>query len=148
MAPRPLNELLSCATGTGSLILLTQKLGKLEQDVHSLLPISLTHAVKLASPLNGKLLLLVSNNAVAARLRQQTPSLIESLTKRGWLIRSISIRVNITSPVPLRPLKKTRLSRKGFVSLRNLRDELSPSPLRDAVTHLVAHHSHGGNQKS
>lgn len=90
---------------------------------------------------------LVANNALAARLRQQTPSLIEGLAKRGWLIRNIRIRVSIATPEPPKPPKEARLSRQGLVSFRELRDKLEPSPLRDALARLVARHSYGGSKK-
>jgi len=144
---RPLNDLLSSADGAGSLLFRAEQLGRLERDVRSLLPAPLAGAVRLAPPLDGALVFLVANNAVAARLRQQTPSLMEGLATHGWLIRNIRIRVSLTAPEPPKPPKEARLSRQGLVSLRDLRDQLSPSPLRDALARLVARHSHGGGRK-
>ena len=144
---RPLTDLLSASDGAGSLLVAAEQLGRLERDVHALLPAPLTASVKVAPPRDGALVFLVANNALAARLRQQTPSLIEGLAKRGWLIRSIRIRVSIATPEPLKPPKEARLSLQGLVSFRDLRDSLEPSPLRDALARLVARHSHGGTRK-
>ncbi|GAB3627249.1 DciA family protein [Pandoraea terrae] len=144
---RPLTDLLSSADGAGSLLVAAEQLGRLETDVRALLPAPLAGTVRLAPPREGALVFLVTNNAVAARLRQQTPSLIEGLARRGWLIRNIRIRVSIAAPEPAKAPKEARLSRQGLVSLRDLRDQLEPSPLRDALARLVARHSHGGTRK-
>lgn len=144
---RPLTDLLSASDGAGSLLVAAAQLGRLERDVHSLLPPALAGSIRLSPPREGALVFLVANNALAARLRQQTPSLIDGLATRGWLIRSIKIRVSITAPEPLKPPKEARLSRQGLVSLRDLRDNLEPSPLRDALARLVARHSYGGTRK-
>ncbi|WP_087686363.1 DciA family protein [Pandoraea sp. PE-S2R-1] len=148
---RPLNALLSASLstsdGAGSLLAAAEQLGRLERDVHALLPAPLTASVRVSPPRDGALVFLVANNALAARLRQQTPSLIEGLAKRGWLIRTIRIRVSITAPEPPKPPKEARLPRQGLVSLRDLRDLLEPSPLRDALARLVARHSYGGTRK-
>ncbi|AKC68424.2 hypothetical protein MB84_01565 [Pandoraea oxalativorans] len=144
---RPLTDLLSASDGAGSLLVAAEQLGRLERDVHALLPAALSGSVRLAPPREGALVFLVSNNALAARLRQQTPSLIDGLATRGWLIRSIKIRVSIATPEPQKPPKEARLSRQGLVSLRDLRDALEPSPLRDALARLVARHSYGGTRK-
>ncbi|MBN4664072.1 DUF721 domain-containing protein [Pandoraea nosoerga] len=145
---RPMADLLSASDGAGSLLVAAEQLGRLERDVHALLPEPLAASVRLAPPRDGTLVFLVSNNALAARLRQQTPSLIEGLAQRGWLIRTIRIRVSIAEPQPQKPPKEARLSRQGLVSLRELRDALEPSPLRDALARLVARHSYGGTRKS
>ena len=144
---RPLTDLLSASDGAGSLLVAAEQLGRLERDVYALLPPPLAGSIKLSPPREGALVFLVANNALAARLRQQTPSLIDGLATRGWLIRSIKIRVSITAPEPQKPPKEARLSRQGLVSLRDLRDNLEPSPLRDALARLVARHSYGGTRK-
>ncbi|VVE17019.1 hypothetical protein PCO31110_02963 [Pandoraea communis] len=144
---RPLTTLLSASDGAGSLLVAAEQLGRLERDVHALLPPALTASVKVTPPREGALVFLVANNALAARLRQQTPSLIDGLAKRGWLIRTIRIRVSIAAPEPQKPPKEARLPRQGLVSLRDLRDALEPSPLRDALARLVARHSYGGSRK-
>ncbi|MGC7404948.1 DciA family protein [Pandoraea pneumonica] len=144
---RSLDALLSASDGAGSLLAAAEQLGRLERDVHALLPAPLAVSVRVAPPRDGALVFLVANNALAARLRQQTPSLIDGLAARGWLIRTIRIRVSITAPEPPKPPKEARLSRQGLVSLRDLRDTLEPSPLRDALARLVARHSYGGTRK-
>ena len=144
---RPLTDLLSASDGAGSLLVAAEQLGRLERDVHALLPAALSGSVRLSPPREGALVFLVANNALAARLRQQTPSLIEGLAKRGWLIRTIRIRVSIATPEPQKPPKEAYLPRQGLLSLRDLRDSLEPSPLRDALARLVARHSYGGTRK-
>ncbi|WP_353193909.1 DciA family protein [Pandoraea pnomenusa] len=146
---RPVTDLLSASDGAGSLLVAAGQLARLERDVHALLPAPLTASVKVTPPRDdGALVFLVANNALAARLRQQTPSLIEGLARRGWLIRAIRIRVSIATPEPVKPPKEARLPRQGLVSLRELRDSLEPSPLRDALARLVTRHSYGGTRKS
>lgn len=144
---RPLTDLLSASDGAGSLMFDADQLARIERDVHALLPAPLRVSVKVTPPREGTLVFLVANNALAARLRQQTPSLIEGLARTGWLIRAIRIRVSLPTPEPQKPPKTARLSRQGLLSFRDLRDQLEPSPLKDALARLVARHSHGGTRK-
>jgi len=64
--------------------------------VESLIPASLRTAVK-AGPIEGPVwCLILDNNAVAAKIRQILPSLESHLRTKGWDVKSIRLKVQIT----------------------------------------------------
>ncbi|MBU6493464.1 MAG: DUF721 domain-containing protein [Burkholderiales bacterium] len=145
---RPLSDLLYQTEAAGSLMATARQLGQLERDLHRLLPAALAANVTVVPPREGTLVLLVAHNALAARLRQQAPSLLDRLRQKGWQLEAVRIRVSLKKiEEPARHAKEAHLSRQGLSSLRELRDGLPASPLRDALDRLVAHHSPPGPRK-
>ena len=68
--------------------------------VESLLPASLLATIK-AGPIEGDTwCLLVDGTAAAAKLRQLLPTLMASLTSKGWKINSIRVKVQTRSRPP------------------------------------------------
>lgn len=151
---RPLAELLAAPEGPGALFQAAQRLSRLEDGLRALLPPGMGAHVRLAPGRDQTIVLLVSNSALAARLRQQAPSLLEALRQRGWAIETLRIRVSLEQPpASPRPGKTAHLGAGGIASFAALRDALPPSPLRDALERLVRHHTEdsgkdgGGNTR-
>lgn len=138
---RPLADLLAAPGGPGALLCAARQLSRLERSLHALLSAPLANQVRLAPGRESAVVLLVSNNALAARLRQQAPTLLEGLRQQGWPVESLRIRVSLESGAaePL-PGKGAQMSAQGLTSLTKLRNELPASPLRDALDRLVTHH--------
>ncbi|AKJ69967.3 hypothetical protein ABW99_18920 [Pandoraea thiooxydans] len=145
---RPLSDLLSQTEAAGSLMATARQLAQLERDLRRLLPPALAANVTVVPPREGTVVLLVAHNALAARLRQQAPSLLDRLRQKGWQLEAVRIRVSLKKiEEPAKPVKEAHLSRQGLSSLRALRDTLPASPLRDALDKLVTHHSPTGHRK-
>jgi Dna[CI] antecedent, DciA len=95
------NQVLSIAQAARGSVTLAQ-LADLAEDsarrlqaITPLLPPALRSALK-AGPIEGSSwCLLVSSNAVAAKLRQQIPALVAHLRSKGWEIATIRLKVSV-----------------------------------------------------
>ena len=93
----------------------------------------------------NELFLLVSNASIASRLQQVLPSLINELSKKGYVCSAIKVRLKPTSPAwEVKPRDGEKNSRpRGFnqvarASWEGLLDKLAPdSDLRKAVERLL-----------
>lgn len=66
--------------------------------IEPLIPVSLRPAIQ-AGPIDGPVwCLIVSSNAVAAKLRQFLPTLEAQLHTKGWEVTSIRLKVQIARP--------------------------------------------------
>jgi hypothetical protein len=66
--------------------------------IEPLIPVSLRPAIQ-AGPIDGPVwCLIVSSNAVAAKLRQFLPTLEAQLRTKGWEVTSIRLKVQIARP--------------------------------------------------
>ncbi len=86
---------------------------------------------------DGKLTVLVGNGGIAAKLKQILPSLLLSLQGRGLLeITAIQIMVQAnyhTYSTSASFQKKLKISQTGIESLKKLTENLSTSPLKEAI---------------
>ena len=65
------------------------------QAISPLLPPGLRGALRAGPIEDGSWCLLVSSNAVAAKLRQQLPALLAHLRSHGWEVTSIRLKVSV-----------------------------------------------------
>ena len=91
------------------------------------------------------LLLFADNGAVAAKLKQLTPSLLVKFQKRGYEVTAIRVEVQ-PPPRQAPPRKKIRLSGKAAGHLQELAGRLPVSPLRAALEGLLARASNNEDQ--
>ncbi len=85
----------------------------------------------------GILTLAANNSAVAAKLRQMTPELVEQLQLHGCEVTGIQVRVQVTLPPNIHPATPTTLSVRGKKQLIDLAATLSDSPLKSALQRLA-----------
>lgn len=79
--PRPLSGVLKPAGGTlGGLVAEARKLQALEQRLHGLLDPGMARQVRVAGARDGRLTLVTSSAALAARLRMDSASLLRSVS--------------------------------------------------------------------
>jgi hypothetical protein len=85
--------------------------------------------------------LYASNGATAARLKQQLPRLLLNFRQRGYDLTAIKVEVQVTAPSPNPGQKRSRarIPATGLASLARLEHDLEPSPLKQALTHLLQH---------
>lgn len=134
---RPIAHFLQAGDGIGELIPQAEKLLALRRLVQRLLPPNLASVAQVAN-LKGRVLLIrAGNNAVAAKLRHSTASLMRGLAEQGYHIDQVRIEVRPTSPDaplsrPPRPLPPT-----AATALSRLSAELPDGALRDAIRALA-----------
>jgi Dna[CI] antecedent, DciA len=84
------------------------------------------------------------NSALAAKLRQMLPKLQQTLSRRGWQVNSIRIKVQVDAPALPQPEAAPRkhISESGFEALAALQDSIEDSPrntaLKSALHRLLA----------
>lgn len=96
---------------------------------------------------DGKLTLLATHSAVAAKLQLLAPALIRILHDRRWQVTSVSVRVQPNAARTASPeaQKTVYLSTHALDSLRSLHSRMAPSPARDALGKMLRRH--GGIRK-
>jgi hypothetical protein len=110
------------------------------------------------SNLQGQILVVYANNgAIAAKVRQTAPTLMEKFQKRGVEVTSILVRVQVGfRPPKERPAKRICIGEAGLSSLRQLAFQLEASPLkaalekmleRQAVEHRASHENQRGENE-
>lgn len=88
---------------------------------------------------NGKLIIFAHNSAIAAKLRQMTPSLLLKFQAKGYEVTAIRIAVQANSGTHGNntPVAKRSIGRAGRESLRQLAMKLPSSPLKASVESLL-----------
>ena len=87
------------------------------------------------------LTLYADNGAIAARLKQQLPRLLLNFRQRGHDLNAIKVEVQVKT-LPFEGSKsppRLPIPAAGLASLEQLEHDLEPSPLKQALTHLLRH---------
>jgi hypothetical protein len=113
-----------------------QRLSALEKDLRQIQPRLALTPLKLA---NQVLVVTAGSPAIAARLRQFEPSLIEGLRARGWLVGRIRFRPIAIhdEPPPPKPREKEPVSPKVISELQSLEEDDMNPELRAALRAFV-----------
>ncbi|MBS0497174.1 MAG: DUF721 domain-containing protein [Proteobacteria bacterium] len=127
---------------------LAQKLREDQSTFFKLIPAQLTQYCSLGRTKDSRLTVLVGNGAIAAKLKQISPSLLLKLQKLGWEITAIQILVqadsiskNTKKPTNQEhTIKKLKLSQTGKTCLNQLAATLADSELKNAIQSFVKKH--------
>ena len=128
---------------------LAQKLRKDQSTFFKLIPAQLTQHCSLGRIKDSRLTIVAGNGAIAAKLKQISPSLLLKLQKLGWEITAIQIMVQADS-ISMNPKnstnhqhdpKKLKLSQTGKTCLNQLVEALADSELKDTIQSFVKKHS-------
>lgn len=128
----------------GGLLSLAERLAALQRDCTSLLPTAFGSCQVLHLK-EGQLVLAVPNASLAAKLKQQLPKLQENLTKRGWQVNGIRLKVQ-AGKIPSREMRAKELvmpepARQAFAELENkLEDAPGNQALKAALRMLLERH--------
>lgn len=128
---------------------LAQKLREDQSTFLKLIPAQLTQHCSLGQIKDGKLTIVTGNGAVAAKLKQISPSLLLKLQKLGWEITAIQIMVQADSISTNTKIttnhkharKKLKLSQTGKTCLNQLAATLADSELKNTIRSFVEKHS-------
>lgn len=126
-----------------SVVLTANRLLALENVIRKHLPAALRNAFGAAQLAGSEVTLLVDHAAMAAKIRQMQPRLVQELQNAGWKIDSIKIRVASQARIP--PTSQAQkeakpLDREDLTHFKALATSLRKGPLADAVHRLLAHH--------
>jgi hypothetical protein len=150
MTARKLDSYLSEPTSPLSrLTAAAQGLSTLARIWESVAPIGLARSCRVGHLDDGVLTLYADNGAIASKLNQQLPSLLEKLRKRGSKITGIRIDVQVKIPLPVSPYTpKPVISTTGLASLEELELNLPESKLKEALTNLIEHQRESKQDKT
>lgn len=142
MTARKLDTFLSePASPLNRLARAAQRLNAISRIWETVAPIGLARSCRVGCLDDGVLTLLADNGAIASKIKQQLPSLLEKLQHRGSEITGIQVDVQVKIPSPERvSAPKPGISDQSLASLEKLDAELDDSPLKEALTNLIKHH--------
>lgn len=139
--PPSVTALLDRETNVAKLTAHAERLLQLQRQLEVALPRQLTKVVRVANLRFGKVVIHAANGAVAAKLRQLLPGLVESFRQNGTEINEIDVKVQ-----PMRPLTPAQKSEHVAVigdgakqGLTSFAETLPKgTPLRAALERLIA----------
>lgn len=153
MSTRKLRSFFGASATLSALSVQVERLLELQRLWERIAPTAVARACSVASLRDRTLAVYASNGAVAAKVRQLTPTLLEKAQKSGLEVTAISVRVQ-ARPVAkeTKPIKNLHFGPSAEASFRHLAGQLEPSPLRTALERVLERHSgendppHGGER--
>lgn len=146
MSVRTIQSYIGSATPLAILSEQVARLLSLQRTWESVAPQRLAHFCQVASLRDRTLVLYANNGAVAAKVRQLVPSLLEKFQKKGLEITAILVRVQAGSMTAVSdPPKTMRLEGCALDALRQLTERLGASPLREALEKMLERHTEQDN---
>ncbi len=116
------------------------KLNGARQLFSAIIPAQLIQHCTLGLPSDERLIIFAENSAIAARLKQLSPSLLHKAHKLGSEITSIQIAVQAYRHIHKADklqTKKRQLSQSGKENLNQLATSLPTSDLKSAIESLI-----------
>lgn len=142
-----LTDWLSSDQQGASVLTTARMLLSIEQAAKQVLPPALAQVCRVARIDRQQITLAVPSAAYAARLRQLAPRIIQLLAGSGWNLNEISVKVQAgllqNQTKTTRPRETVPLDSSALNAFEELRDNLKPGPLADAVSRLLARHREG-----
>jgi len=125
-----------------------QRYAQIRRAVAALLPAGLADAVQVVKLDHGQLTLTTPGAAYVTKLRQLAPRLADALTRQGWHVNEVGIRIHAQTrednynPRPARGKAREAapLDAQALQAFSTLHNRLSAGPLADAVQRLLKHH--------
>ena len=113
-----------------------RRLSALQKDLQAILPSVRLQPLKLEKQV---LVVTAASSAMAARLRQYEPRLLDGLQARGWLVTRIRFRPNtVHVPPPPPPVEKAPVPERALAAMTALASAEGTSPaLREALQRFV-----------
>lgn len=142
---KTLENYLEVADGAGKVLAHARLLIKLTQLYQEIAPAHLGQASGLANYKSGIIVIHAVSGAVAAKLRQLAPTLVEGFSKRGVECNGVQVKVQARENIKQSKASTLKpLSSRASLELEGLRDALPASPLRLALETLLARSSRQG----
>lgn len=141
MPAHPAYSFLNVAPNLQALLQQAQKLLVLQKAWNEIAPKPLAAASRVGAVRQQTLIVYANNGAIAGKLRQLVPSLLEKIQKRGIEVTAIRVDVQVEAPPPGKKPKDLAVSHNALSSLEKLEHSLADSPLKNALQNLIRHHS-------
>ncbi len=141
MPAHPAHSFLSATPNLQVLLQQAQKLLVLQKIWDEVAPKPLSTASRVGAVRQQTLIVYANNGAVAGKLRQLVPSLLEKIQKRGVEITAIQVDVQVGTSPPGKKPKDLTVSHNALNSLEKLEQSLADSPLKNALHALIQRHS-------
>lgn len=141
MAAKQLDAYLGSAGGLARVAAHANRLMKLQRVFGAIAPTHLATASRVANLKSGKVVIHADSGAVAARLRQMLPRLVDNFLAKGCEVTEIEVKVQPADAAPQQAAKgKSRVlggeNRARLTQLAGSLDE--ETPIRRAIEKLVA----------
>lgn len=147
-ASHSLTDWLSGDQQGASVLATARLLLSVEHAAKQVLPPALAQVCKVARIDRQQITLAVPSAAYAARLRQLAPRILQLLAGNGWNLNEINVKVQagLAQSQTKTPRAKEALPLDGGAlnAFEELRNNLKPGPLADAVSRLLVRHRKGG----
>lgn len=138
---QPLDRYVQSADPLSRLREHAERLTRLQAILARELPPHLAEVCGVANLKGDELVIHARGGAVAARLKQMAPSLVEAFAAQGVLLASIKVRVEVRNPAPPPPAAPQRAvspaTQDGLAELASTLPEASP--LAQALRRFVGH---------
>ena len=141
MQARTLDDFLNADEAMARLAAHAGRLLKLQRLFEEMVPAALARTCRVANFKSGVIFIHAENGAVAAKLRQITPSLSDGFQIRGVQVTEIRIKVQ---PLDIAlqhssPAQAAVLGDAGRASIGRLVDSLPEGSLRESLGRFIAH---------
>lgn len=140
MAPPRIDHLLATDHDLQPVVAKAREINALANLCKEFLPPELASQIRPANLQGGKLVVLASNSAAAAKLKLLSGSLSDFLVKRGAKVNSVSVKVQPSEADKAGPVavRAVHVSAPTFAVLSELYESLGDSPARAALGRLLA----------
>ncbi|MCC6535101.1 MAG: DUF721 domain-containing protein [Burkholderiales bacterium] len=138
MPARKLSEILSTASELGKLGAAAQRVEQLQRIYVEAVPAELSRLSHVGWARAGVLSITASNGAVAAKLRQVTPRVLDRMRRRGFEFNSMRIEVQVARTPSAGSAAITKpLSSQALSAIDAALGTLAESPLKQALARLA-----------
>jgi hypothetical protein len=121
-----------------AIVVRAERLAALEQAYVAAIPREFANRSRVAYERAGTVVVSADTGAVAAKLQQLAPRIVNEIVKSAPEITSMRVEVQIVQSSKKAPGPRPKIGSHGLASLRELRDALPDSPLREALGRLVS----------
>ena len=138
MPARKVSEILDADDALGNLAAASRRVQQLQRIYLEAVPAALSRASRVGWVRAGVVSVITSNGAVAAKLRQMTPRILEGFRRHGLECNSMRIEVQVGTEHPTSAANSGKgLSREALRAVEEAVRTLPESPLRAALTRLA-----------
>jgi len=115
-----------------------KRLAALQRVYASAVPADLADRSRVVLDRPGAVVVVADTSAIAHKLRQLTPRIVQEIVKFAPEVTSIQVEVQVTLRSDLHARTRPAIGPRGLASLRELCEVLPESPLREALAGMVA----------
>jgi hypothetical protein len=138
MPARKVSEILGADDALGNLAAASRRVQQLQRSYLETVPAALCRASRVGWARGGVVSVIAINGAVAAKLRQMTPRILDGFRRHGLEFNSMRIEVQVDAGTArLGSGSRKTLSPVALSAVEDAVRTVPPSPLRDALKRLA-----------